>query len=110
MVKYTTPTIHLIVEGVDITDKDIYVTLEQGNIELSKTGSDLTVTAITEEQNTDTDITFVLTQEETGQLNPCRNVMIQVNWIASNGVRAATEIKAIGVMQNLLDEVIDYGN
>ena len=95
---------------MDITDKEIYVTLEQGNIELSKTGSDLTATAVTVGQTTDTDITFVLSQEETGQFNLCKNVAIQVNWIGSNGVRAATEIKAIGVMANLLDEVIEYGN
>lgn len=106
MINYTTPTIQLIVEGVDITGKDAYVTLEQGCKELTKSGSDLTVSA----EDADTNITFVLTQEESAIFDPNKNVFIQVNWIASNGVRAATEIKAIGVMKNLLGEVINYGD
>ena len=110
MINYTTPTIKLIVEGVDITGKDIYVTLEQRCVKLIKKGSDLIVEAETIEQNTDTIITFVLTQEESARFDFNKNVYIQVNWIASNGVRAATEIKAIGVMKNLLDEVISYGD
>ena len=110
MINYTTPTIHLIVEGVDISSDEIYVTLEQGQTELTKTGTDLTVTAVTVGQNTDTDIVLVLSQEESASFNPCKNVMVQVNWISSAGVRDATEIKTINVMKNLLDEVIEYGN
>ena len=64
MIKYTTPTISLIVEGVDITAHDIYVTLEQGLTELVKTGADLVATTITEDQMTSTRITLTLTQTE----------------------------------------------
>lgn len=56
MINYTTPTIQLIVEGVDITGKDVYVTFEQQCKELTKSGSDLTVSA----EESDTNITFVL--------------------------------------------------
>lgn len=111
MINYTTPTVHLIVEGVDITDKDVYVTLEQGCKELTKSGSDLIIEAeTTDQEQTDTNITFVLSQEESARFDYNKNVSIQVNWIASNGVRAATEIKGIKVMKNLLGEVISYGD
>ena len=72
--------------------------------ELTKTGSDL----ILQSQQTDTVITFTLTQEESASFDFRKNVSIQVNWITSDGVRAATEIKSIDVMRNLLDEVIQY--
>ena len=110
MINYTTPTITLTVEGVDISANDIYVSLEQGKIELTKSGSDLIVTTDTHGQVTDTVITFTLTQEESATFNFGKSVSVQVNYISAQGVRDATEIKTIGVMRNLLDEVIAYGN
>lgn len=106
MIKYTTPTISLIVEGVDITAHDIYVTLEQGTTELIKTGSDLIVST----DDGDTSIIFTLTQEESAMFDYNNRAAIQVNWITSTGVRCATEIKSIGVLRNLLDKVIGYGD
>lgn len=106
MIKYTTPAVTLIVENTDITSNDIYVSLEQGTTELTKTGDALAI-EVTEEG---TQIGFVLTQEESALFDPNRNVSIQVNWISSNGVRAATDIRTIPVMKNLLDEVIEYGD
>lgn len=106
MIKYTTPTISLIVEGVDITAHDIYVTLEQGTTELIKTGSDLIVST----DEGDTSIIFTLTQEESAMFDYNNRAAIQVNWITSTGVRSATEIKSIGVLRNLLDKVIAYGD
>lgn len=106
MIKYTTPTISLVVEGVDITSHDIYVTLEQGTTELIKTGSDLIVST----DEGDTSIIFTLTQEESAMFDYNNRAAVQVNWITSQGVRSATEIKSIGVMKNLLDKVISYGD
>ena len=110
MINYTTPTISLTVEGVDISSDDVYVTLEQGSKEMTKSGSDLNITTDTHGQVTDTNITFVLTQEESASFRFNAPVSVQVNWISSQGVRAATEIKSVPVMRNLLDEVIEYGN
>lgn len=106
MINYTTPTISLIVEDVDITAHDIYVTLEQGTTELIKTGSDLTVST----DDGDTSIIFTLTQEESASFDYNNRAAVQVNWITSQGVRSATEIKSIGVMRNLLDKVVNYGD
>ena len=110
MINYTTPTITLTVEGVDLTGKDIYVTLEQGAKELNKSGTALTVTTDTHDQITDTVIQFTLSQEESAAFRFNIAASVQVNWISSDGVRAATEIKTIGVMRNLLDRVVEYGN
>ncbi len=110
MINYTTPTVALTIEGVDISSHDIYVSLEQGCNELTKTGTDLNVTTETIGQVTNTNITFTLTQLESASFDFNRNVLVQVNWITSAGVRSATEIKNIPVMRNLLDEVIEYGN
>lgn len=109
MINYTTPAITLIVEGVDISDNDVYVSLKQGCQEMTKKGTDLDISPQTVGQVTNTQISFTLTQEESASFDYNRNVMVQVNWISSAGVRDATEIKTISVMKNLLDEVIEYG-
>ena len=110
MINYTTPSISLVVESVDLTGNDVYVTLEQGSHELTKTGSDLIITTDTHGQQTDTEIVFTLSQTESASFNINKSVSVQVNWINTSGVRDATEIKTIGVMRNLLDEVIEYGS
>ncbi len=110
MINYTTPSITLEVEAVDLTDNDVYVTLNQGNYKMTKKGTDLVISTETHEQITDTVITFVLTQEESASFVYDKSVAIQVNWINASGVRDATEIKTVGVMRNLLDEVIAYGD
>ena len=110
MINYTTPTISLVVEGINLSSRDVYVTLEQGRHKLTKKNADLIITTETIQQITNTNIYFTLTQEESASFDFNKNVAIQVNWINSSGVRDATEIKAISVMRNLLDEVIEYGN
>lgn len=110
MINYTTPTISLTVEETDLTGNDVYVSLEQGKTELTKSGTDLIIDTDTHGQVTDTIITFTLTQEESATFNFGKSVSVQVNFINSSGVRDATEIKTIPVMRNLLDEVIAYGD
>jgi len=110
MINYTTPTIVLTVEGVDLTGDDVYVSLEQGCHEMVKTGNDLIITTDTHGQITDTIITFTMSQEESASWNFGKSVSVQVNYITPDGVRDATEIKTVSVMRNLLDEVIQYGN
>lgn len=113
MIRYTTPILPLEVEGIDLTNnEDVYVTLvqklEQKSVELTKSGSDLTV-----QYNAETDIstiTFSLTQEETAAFDVNKRVDTQVNFINNAGVRDATDIATIPVMRNLLDNVINYGD
>ena len=106
MINYTTPTITLTVEGVNISAFDIFVTLEQGKTELTKSGNDLTISTETVGQITNTIITFELSQIESAKFDYSRYVDVQVNWF-DNGTRNATEIEKIEVMRNLLDRVIE---
>ena len=108
MINYTTPSITLEVEGADLTSQDVYVTIVQGSIELTKSGQALTV-SYDSEQDTST-IVFVLSQEESAQFAFSRSAQLQVNFINSSGVRDATNIATIDVLKNLLDEVIEYGS
>jgi hypothetical protein len=111
MINYTTPAIPLIVEDRDLTQgQDVYVSFEQGFTELTKTGTDLTITTSSRGQITDSNIVLVLTQEESAMFNLKQAVTIQVNWINAAGVREATEQKRISVFRNLLDKVIAYGD
>lgn len=110
MINYTTPTITLTVEGVDLSEQEVFVSLEQNSVELTKTGNDLIISTETVGQVTTSTITFVLTQAESAAFahSYAKPVNVQVNWINVSGVRDATEIKTIDVMRNLLDEVISY--
>lgn len=100
--RFTTPPISLLVEGVDITSADVYVTVKQGPNEINLTDTDLTMSYA----NSNTTVTFALTQVQAGSLNANYFSEVQVNWIAG-GVRYATEIARVKIYDNLLDEVIE---
>lgn len=107
MINYTTPSIPLLVKGIDLTDGyDVYVTLEQENIELTKSGQDISMV----KKTNDTEVTIVLTQEESAMFRWNASVTVMVNFIDSDGVRDAAGPASISVMRNLLDKVIKYGD
>lgn len=101
IIRFTTPEISLLVKKVDITQKDVYVTISQGTSDLTLTGSDLTLTAM----EGGTLVECTLTQEQAGELNINGPAQIQVNWM-DGGKRRATAIAKDRVLENLLDEVI----
>lgn len=108
MIRYTTPILPLEVEGIDLTqNEDVYVTLKQECIELTKK-DDLSMSY--DSETNITEISFMLTQEETAAFALNRPVDVQVNFINEAGVRDATNIATIPVMRNLLDKVINYGD
>ena len=98
MINYTTPTIVLTVEGVDLTDMDVYVTLEQGAHELTKTGEDLVVQEKT--------IGVYLTQDETLSL-PNGYTYIQINWTYDGSKRMCSNLIPIKTNYNLLDRAVE---
>lgn len=107
MKRFTTPSIPMTVP-VDLTGADIYVTIKQGQRKLQKTGSD--VISVYDSESGKTTLTVTLTQEETGAFLAEKSATIQVNWIFEGGTRSATNIKKIDVSENLLNEVIEYGD
>ena len=108
MTNYTTPSISLEVEGVDLTAQDVYVTIVQGSIKLTKSGTALTISYDSETEKST--IVFTLSQEESAAFAFSRSAQLQVNFINSSGVRDATNIASIDVLKNLLDEVKEYGS
>ena len=114
MTRYTTPALPLLIEGVDISADDIYVSFKQelpcGTVSIEKTNADLEISTETHGQDTDTKIIVLFTQEETAKFAPNRSVLVKVNYIDSSGIRDCTETVAIDIEDNLLDRVIEYGN
>lgn len=110
MIRYTTPSISLTIEDIDLTDKEVYVTLQQGNLKMTKSGADLAINVTPVGESYESNISFTLTQEESAMFDYSRSCIIQANWIDASGVREATDIQNVSVMRNLLDEVIEYGN
>lgn len=108
MYQYTTPSIELLVKGVDISAHHIYATVEQKDISVTKSGNDLNVEVVPTADGSDTKISFELTQIESGKFNFNSWAEVQVNWITSASKRKATDVKKIPVMKNLLDEVVRY--
>lgn len=105
MIRYTTPTITLYVRHIDLIDEhEVYVTLKQGSVKLTKEDADVTIADGT------MTIVVTLSQTETGQFKANLPVQVQVNWIDSSGIRGATKIATINTFENLLDEVITYGD
>lgn len=102
MRQFTTPTIPLKVVGVDLTVvDDVYVTFTDPVRGIVITKDSPTITT----SGTDTIVTVMLSQTETGQFLPKSRVDIEVNWI-DDGVRGATEIASVTCFENLLKEVI----
>lgn len=107
MRRFTTPTLPMTVP-VDLTGAEIHVTIKQGQRKIQKTGSD--VISVYDSESGKTTLTVTLTQEETGVFLAEKPATIQVNWIFSDGTRDATNIKKTDVSENLLSEVIRYGD
>lgn len=101
MRRYTTPTIEVTVEGVDLTGCEIWVTLWQQGTEVTTRPGANDVAY----DGSDTTITVGYTQEQTASLDEGR-AKVQVNWVDGEGRRNATAIAAIQVSGNLLGRTV----
>ena len=97
---YTTPTHHLEIEGVDLTDCNVYVTYRQGTSTITKQ-----VEPVIVDGSTTLSVTF--TQAETATFG-LGLVEVQVNWVYPNGARDATEIEGVEMLRNLLESELSY--
>lgn len=99
MRRYTTPTMELVVQGIDLTASDVYVTMRQQGRELTIENADVAL------DGEDTIITFSLTQEQSATFREGR-ARLQVNWLDADGRRNATNIAAVEVAGNLLERTV----
>ncbi len=104
MIIGTAPTLTLkLRDGADVDfneAENIYFTIRQGSISLTKSTSDI----IIDDENT---IKVSLTQEETLQFKYNLQAEIQLNWTYADGTRSATKVQKIDLFKNLLREVIE---
>lgn len=107
MKRFTTPTLKLGVP-LDITGSDIYVSIRQGANKLQKSGT--AIVAVYDSADDVTELSVTLAQDETAIFSVGSRVRLQVNWITPDGTRDATDIWSFEVTENLLNEVIEYGN
>lgn len=100
MRRYTTPELPLIVQGVDITDCDVYVTIAQKTHVLTVDDA-----AMELDGDGNTVITVDLSQFDTAEFRE-GSAKVQVNYIDGQGRRNATEEAVITIGGNLLDKVL----
>lgn len=106
MIRYTTPTVTLTVNGIGNLDlsaaEEVVVTLIQGETQYDITGNDLEI-----EGNT---ISFQLSEEQTAALTEDVSVLCQVNWTWQNDGgtlgRGATNIVRIPIGKQLYQEAM----
>lgn len=103
MIRGTTPDYVLTLDGVDLSEQTVYVTIKQCQKLLTKTGDELTI-AVDETGST---IAFSLTQEDTLGLS-VGSASIQVRFIGADGVAWATKTAPLYVEKALLEKVISY--
>lgn len=99
--RYTSPTQELLVEGVNLTASEVFVSYKNGDLRLTFTGADIEMEAV----ESDTIIRVWMSQETTALFNLKKDLEVQVNWI-EDGQRNATTIEKVTVARNLLEEVI----
>lgn len=106
MRRYTTPTQELTVQGIDLTDMDVYVTYMQD--ECRKVTMRPEAVAYDADSG-NTTVTVSLSQLQTAQFKPGKRAQVQVNFIDADGKRNATTVREVNITQNLLDEELTYG-
>lgn len=104
MIIGTTPTFTLKLKKSCDVDlflvNNIYVTLKQGAVVLTKTGNDLTII----DSKT---IRFTLTQVESLGFAIDKIVELQVNWTYANNKRAASKVISINLEKQLLKQELN---
>lgn len=105
MIRGTTPTFEVIVEGANLTDKTAFLTLSQGDRKITLTNDRLRIVP----GDPDSTIAFTLTQCETLCMKK-GGVSIQLRFIDDGGVAWASNIVSVSIDPVLLERVIDYAD
>lgn len=100
--RYTTPVQELIVEGVDLTQSEVYVTFRQNAKVYTMAGEEVAM----EFDGDNTTLSVHFTQLLTAGFQAGKRAEVQVNWM-KDGERNATSIAELTITRNLLEEVID---
>ena len=99
-IRFTTPTEHLVIRGIDLSQCHVMVSMSQGTRQLDLVAEDVTY------DGSDTHIYVHLSQEQSSTFFN-GNVNVQVNWISPDGKRDATLEGSLPWHGNLLDKVVE---
>lgn len=97
MIRYTTPTYELVIDGVDLTGFDVFVTFSQHGDTVTLENPSFTV------EDGNTTIMCSLTQKQTAGFR-AGMMDVQVNWADASHNRCATIVKQVPVDVQLLQE------
>lgn len=103
MYQGTTPTLVLRVKNRDLTGATVFVSIRTGTNVITKTGTDLAMTASDE----DTIVVCTLSQIETLKLNE-GDAQVQIRFVDSTGTALATTKAKARVNDVLYKRVIEY--
>lgn len=110
----TTPSLDIVLEEEVIQNCTVYVTVDQGSRQLTKTNYNkdpsVIIVPVYDEKGTQiaSNITVMLSQSETLRLRPGHG-KIQVRWIDEAGIADSSEISRIEIPKSLQKGVIVYG-
>lgn len=103
------PVLEITAIGTDITNATVYVTLDQGDVQITKSNYKQNDPSVTmRADGNDTDITVILSQEETLWLRP-GSARVQLRWIFDDGTADASDMGRIEIGEALLKGVIRHG-
>ena len=102
MRRWTTPTQRIVIHDVDLSNCDIYLTVNQGK------NSVTFKSPIVSTSDADTILEFDLTQKDTSGFS-VGTATIQINWVTPNNKRFATDTATIKITKNLLEREVTYG-
>lgn len=103
MYQGTTPTLTFNVEGADLTDKAVFVTIRCGNYSLTKTGENVAVSYV----DGDSTVVIRLTQQETLLMRESI-ATVQIRFVDESGQADATNKAKFDVESVLYNKVIEY--
>lgn len=92
MIRGTTPTITLTVDGYDLTEKSVEIYIREKDAEgepLTYTEEDQAVEILADAEKTT--IYLHLSQENTLEMKAGKSYQVQVRWIGEDGIAEATE-------------------
>lgn len=109
MIRGTTPTITLTVDGFDLTDKSVEIYIREkgaGGEPLTYTEEDQAVDI--QYANKKTSIYLTLSQEETLGMKAGKRYQVQVRWIGDDGKAEATEKESFTLGDIMKNAEIEY--
>ena len=108
----TTPLLDITVDGQDLSNSTVYVTIHMSGRTLIKTNryddGDIAMEVVRSGDEVDTLLTVQYSQADTLYLRP-GNASIEISWINEDGTADKTDLARLFIPKTLYREVMAYG-